>query len=74
MTTIERNYPFASCEALRCQIGTVEQRPAQIPVFSGREIIGHEVSAEMVPVFLLRGYGSTEARARARARRVSRNT
>ena len=69
----ERNFPNATFEPLRCQIGTVGQRPAQIPVFSGREIIGHEVSAEMVPVFHLLGYGSTEARARARARRVSRS-
>jgi hypothetical protein len=68
MTTIERSYPDATCPALRCQVGIVGRRPEQLPIFRGKEVIGHRPGAETVPVFCLIGYGSTEARAQARAK------
>ena len=74
MTTIERSFPDADCEALRFQVGIVGRRTELLPIFKGRELVGHQPGPGMVETFHVIGYGSTEARARARAGGVSRNT
>lgn len=62
----------AKCDALRYQILWPEQRPEQRPVYASR--IGHTVSShcscgQNIRVFRLVGWGSTLARAEARARK-----
>jgi hypothetical protein len=65
MNIVERSFPDANPDVARYQILVAEQRPVQVPVFRGKEIIGHQDGMERVQVLRLVGFGATEREAKA---------
>jgi hypothetical protein len=63
-----REYPGIRNEFLRFQVGRIERRLEQVPVFDGRKMDHFETGELMVPVFRLLGWGDTQAKAEKMAR------
>ena len=67
---VTREFPLARYEFLRFQIGRLEWRLAQEPVYpddTSKKVCGHTPGPESVEVFRLAGYGPTLAAALERA-------
>jgi hypothetical protein len=77
-----RRFPAATVPCLRVQVGRMETRVLQEPVYTmeksarggmtGR-LMGHEVTAETGATFHLLGFGATVAAAEAMAQRAGKH-
>ena len=48
---------------LRYQVGYLSHRNEQCPVWEGRKVVGYMPGKDLVDIFVLEGFGATEAAA-----------